>query len=68
MDEDFDSDAYFPKSVYLGVLKKTATAKKAFEKINDYLSTRDRKLATQREVERVKFEKRQTIYRFDTRK
>ena len=68
MDEEFDNDAYFPKSVYLGVLKKTATAKKAFEKINDFLNARERKLANQREVERVKFEKRQTIYRFDTRK
>lgn len=48
---------YFPEKVYLAILKKTASGKNTFKKIEEFLNEREEKHRQRKELERVRFER-----------
>lgn len=63
-----ETSTYFPTKVYLAILKKTATGKNTFKKIDEFLQERETKYLERKGAQKLKFERDQTIYRFDFRK
>ena len=61
-EEAKDEDSYFPKSIYLAVMKKTAVGKTVFKKIQDYLEVKEDKFKQWRDVDKIRFWKKQTSY------
>lgn len=63
--EDDQENLLFTKSIYLAILKKTASGKNVFKKIEEFLTAKEEKYNNWKEVDKIKFEKKQTLYRFD---
>ena len=49
-------------------MKKTSVGKKVFPNIEAYIKQKDEKFENWKEVDKIKFEKKQTMYRLDVRK